>query len=261
MSKKTIEQKWDAQHYDQKIGYVSQLGVGLIELLAPQPGERILDLGCGTGDLAQQIAQRGAVCAGVDYSSAMIETAKEKYPDLSFRIADAEQFRLEEGEERYDAVFSNAALHWMKRPEAVIESVGLALRPGGRFAAEFGGMGNVGAIVGALTNELERIGIDWKTRFPWYFPSVGQYTSLLEQGGFEVHYAELYDRPTPLGSGEDGLNNWLLAFAGSLMEGIEPETQQEIAENCAAALKPKLYRDGEWIADYRRLRVMAAFHQ
>lgn len=257
MTEKNIEQKWDAKHYDERIGFVSQLGVGLIELLAPQPGERILDLGCGTGDLAQQIAECGAICVGTDYSADMIEKAQGKYPDLSFRVADAEQFRLERGEAPYDAVFSNAALHWMKRPEAVIESVGMALRPGGRFVAEFGGSGNVGAIVEALTNELERIGVDWKARFPWYFPSVGEYAPLLEQGGFEVRYAELYDRPTPLGSGEDGLNNWLLAFAGSLLSGIDSDTQREIAVNCASALKPKLYRGGEWIADYRRLRVTA----
>lgn len=257
MGKESIGQKWDAKHYDAQIGYVSKLGTGLIELLNPQAGERIIDLGCGTGDLAEQIRKRGVFCTGMDYSPEMIQAAQEKYPDGSFRVANAEEFRLQDGEEEYDAVFSNAALHWMKQPERVIDSVGHALRPGGRFVAEFGGSGNVGAIVNALTGELAAHGIDWQSRFPWYFPSVGQYTPLLEQGGFEVRYAELYDRPTPLGSGENGLNNWLQAFAGPLLKGTEPEMQQKIVENCASALRPTLYRNGEWVADYRRLRIVA----
>ncbi len=257
MGKESIGQKWDAKHYDEQIGYVSKLGTGLIELLNPQAGERMIDLGCGTGDLADQIRRKGVVCIGMDYSPEMIKAAREKYPEGSFRVANAEAFRLQQGEEPHDAVFSNAALHWMKHPEGVIDSVARALRPGGRFVAEFGGSGNVGAIVNALTEELERIGIDWQSRFPWYFPSVVQYTPLLEQGGFEVRYAELYDRPTPLGSGENGLNNWLQAFAGPLLAGIEPETQKEIVENCAKTLKAKLYQNGEWVADYRRLRIVA----
>ncbi|GGO01153.1 class I SAM-dependent methyltransferase [Saccharibacillus kuerlensis] len=257
MGKVGVGQKWDAKHYDEQIGYVSKHGMGLVELLQPQAGERIIDLGCGTGDLSEQIRQVGAYCAGMDYSPEMIEAAREKYPHGYFRVANAEEFRLDPGEQLYDAVFSNAALHWMKRPEAVIESIEKALRPGGRFVAEFGGSGNVGAIVQALTNELDRLGTDWEARFPWYFPSVGQYTPLLEKHGFEVRYAELYDRPTPLGSGGDGLNNWLQAFAGSLLAGIDPQQQAEIVANCASALEPSLYQNGEWIADYRRLRIVA----
>lgn len=257
MGKESTGQKWDAKHYDDQIGYVSKLGRGLLELLQAQEGERIIDLGCGTGELSEQIRQRGAYCVGIDYSPEMIEAARKKYPNGSFRTADAEEFRLEPGEQPYDAVFSNAAMHWMKRPEKVIYSVGAALRFGGRFVAEFGGSGNVGSIVQALTNELDRIGIDGEARFPWYFPSIGQYAPLLEKHGFEVRCAELYDRPTPLGSGETGLSHWLHAFAGSLLAGIDPQRQAEIVANCEIALKPDLYQNGEWIADYRRLRIVA----
>jgi trans-aconitate methyltransferase len=248
---------WDAKHYDDRIGFVSRLGMGLIELLKPGQGERILDLGCGTGDLAQEISRSGAIVAGMDYSDEMIEAARRKYPALSFRVANAEQFRLEQDEQPYDAVFSNAALHWMLRPEKVISSVWHALRPGGRFVAEFGGSGNVSRIVKALTEQLDESGEDWKPRYPWYFPTVGEYAPLLEKHGFEVRYAELYDRPTPLGDGEDGMRNWLRAFAGSLLGGPDNERRETVIGRSIESLRPELYRSGEWFADYRRIRVAA----
>ncbi|MDF2838039.1 MAG: methyltransferase type 11 [Paenibacillus sp.] len=257
MAKTEGNQTWDAQHYDDRIGFVSRLGKGLIELLKPAQGERIIDLGCGTGDLAQEIGSLGATCVGLDYSADMIEAARRKYPGLSFRVANAEEFRLEQDEKPYDAVFSNAALHWMLRPEAVITSVRHALRPGGRFVAEFGGSGNVRRIVEALTTQLEGAGVDWKARYPWYFPTVGEYAPLLEKHGFEVRYAELYDRPTPLGDGEDGMRNWLQAFAGPLLEGLDPERKEHIVARCVRTLASELFRDGEWSADYRRIRVAA----
>ncbi|MHA6482600.1 methyltransferase domain-containing protein [Paenibacillus sp. strain BS8-2] len=250
-------QTWDAKHYDEAIGFVSRLGKGLVELLHPRKDERVIDLGCGTGDLAQVIASSGAACVGLDYSEDMIQAARSKYPGMSFRVANAEQFRLESGEEPYDAVFSNAALHWMLKPQDVITSVWLALRPGGRFVAEFGGSGNVGAIIAALAEQLEHAGVDWKVRFPWYFPTVGEYAPLLEAGGFEVRYAELYDRPTTLGSGDAGMRNWLLAFAGPLLQDIPEGDRDSIIARCANTLAPLLFRDGEWFADYRRIRIVA----
>ncbi|SDC04636.1 Ubiquinone/menaquinone biosynthesis C-methylase UbiE [Paenibacillus sp. UNCCL117] len=250
-------QQWNAQHYDQQIHFVSELGKGVVALLDPQPGERILDLGCGTGDLAEEISRSGAECAGIDYSQEMIDQAKVKYPKLTFRQADGEAFRLQPGEQPYDAVFSNAALHWMKRPERVAESVWLALKPGGRFVAEFGGSGNVQTIVQAICQEVEAYGIDWRARYPWYFPTIGEYASVLERQGFEVGYAQLYDRPTRLSDGEQGMRHWLNAFAGVFLEGLGPKNREEVIERCIRTMRPTLHNGEYWEADYRRIRIQA----
>lgn len=257
MKENRMEQRWDAEHYDERIGFVSRLGQSLIGLLQPKPAERILDLGCGTGDLTHQISLSGAVVTGLDCSETMIAKAKEKYPELRFVEADGETFRLEEGEAPYDAVFSNAALHWMQKPDKAIESVWLSLRPGGRFVAEFGGFGNVGAIIQALTSAVESYGVPVEKRYPWYFPSIGEYASLLEKQGFAVGYAELYDRPTPLDGGERGLRHWLAAFAGTFFAGLSEAEKEEVCLRCEAGLRPKLYDGKQWIADYRRIRIKA----
>ncbi|MEK8126893.1 methyltransferase domain-containing protein [Paenibacillus filicis] len=250
-------QQWNAQHYDEQISFVSQLGRGVVALLNPQPGERILDLGCGTGDLAEEISRTGAECTGIDYSQDMIDQAKVKYPSLQFRQADGEVFRLEAGEQPYDAVFSNAALHWMKRPELVVESVWLALRPGGRFVAEFGGAGNVGRIVQAICREMENLGLDWKSRYPWYFPTIGEYASILEQQGFRVGFAELFDRPTRLSDGDNGMRHWLQAFAGTFLKGLSTQEKEQVVDSCIRELRPSLFNGEYWEADYRRIRVHA----
>ncbi|WP_281885473.1 trans-aconitate 2-methyltransferase [Paenibacillus sp. YYML68] len=257
MTKSMNTQVWNAEHYDARIGFVSELGRGLIEVLKPQAGERILDIGCGTGDLASEIAGFGAVCKGIDYSQEMVDQARVKYPQLVFEQADAQVYRLQPGEERYDAVFSNAALHWMKQPELAAGAVWEALKPGGRFVAEFGGKGNVGAIVGALEAELADDGIDGAGRNPWYFPSVGEYAAVLERQGFEVRGAQLYDRPTQLSDGEHGLAHWLKAFAGVHLEGLTEEQRSSLVCRCEDRLRRTLYRDGSWYADYRRIRVYA----
>lgn len=193
------EKRWDPALYDSKHSFVWKYGRELIELLAPQKGERILDLGCGTGHLTQQIALTGAEVTGLDISPAMIEQARKNYPDLEFFQADAAAF---ESARPFDAVFSNAALHWMTKPEAVVECVAHALQPGGRFAAEFGGKGNIAALRNAIRQALRAPGIarneEWN---PWYYPSIGEYASLLERHGLAVRYATLFDRPTALEEG------------------------------------------------------------
>ncbi|GAA4836586.1 class I SAM-dependent methyltransferase [Paenibacillus vulneris] len=247
-------QQWNASFYDSKIGFVSRLGRGVIDWLAPAAGERILDLGCGTGDLAHEIASLGAECKGIDSSRDMIEQARSKYPMLSFDTADGHTFRLQE---KFDAVFSNAALHWMKRPEQVIESVGLALRQGGRFVAEFGGSGNVGRIRHAIAEVLGALGIDAEERNPWYFPTIGEYSFLLEQQGFEVRSMELFDRPTELPDGELGMEHWLRTFAGMFFSGLTEDEKQEAYRQCCALLRAELFNGQYWTADYRRLRFAA----
>ena len=246
---------WDTALYESKHGFVWKYGAGVIELLAPQPGEYILDLGCGTGQLTDKIAATGAKVTGLDRSEEMIVKAKENYPQLNFAVADATNFQIEQP---LDAVFSNAVLHWIKQPEAVINCISQSLKPEGRFVAEFGGKGNVRQIVQALTETLANAGYDLSPQVnPWYFPSISEYTSLLEKYGLEVTYAHFFDRPTPLESGDAGLANWLKMFAGNFLSGLSTEEEKRILEQVMTRLKPTLYNDGIWKVDYRRIRIIA----
>ncbi|MEC0203541.1 methyltransferase domain-containing protein [Paenibacillus lautus] len=249
------EQVWKAYDYDRQLSFVSAYGKGVVELLAPQPGERILDLGCGTGDLAYEISATGAYVTGMDYSAEMIERAKSKYPGLSFLTGDGENF---ETETPYDAVFSNAALHWMKDAAGVVRSVHGALKPGGRFVAEFGGKGNIDGIYQALkTVFADHYGIDADTRNPWYFPSLGQYASLLESQGFRVHIAHHFDRPTKLPEGKDGMKYWLQHFGDHFFAGFSAGEKDKAIARISQAAQTPLWHEDAFYADYRRLRVFA----
>jgi len=241
---------WDAERYEGKHSYVWQFGAGLMDVLAPREGERILDVGCGTGQLTAEIASRGAQVVGLDSSTNMLGQARQNYPGQEFVLADATSFRFPEP---FDAVFSNAALHWVKDAEAAVESAALALRPGGRFVAEFGGKGNIASIMSALSAVF---GAEADHRCPWFFPSIGEYAALLERHRLEVPEARLFDRPTPV-ENEDGMENWLQMFCGRYFEGLSPERTQEKIREIVAILRPELYRDGIWTVDYRRLRVVA----
>jgi trans-aconitate methyltransferase len=249
---KPQDTRWDARLYDDKHSFVWKHGAALLELLAAQPGERILDLGCGTGHLTAQIAATGAMVFGIDAAPAMIDEARRTYPALTFNVGDARDFSFPEP---FDAVFSNAVLHWIKEPERVLACINRALRPGGRFVAEFGGKGNVRRIGDALLRTVADLGLG-PVELPWYYPSVGEYARLLEKHGLEVVYAVLFDRPTPL-EGEAGLRHWIEMFAHSVLN-IVPEGQRtEFLRRVEEQLRPHLQRDGTWIADYRRLRVVA----
>ena len=254
-SRVSSEKQWDPALYDSKHSFVWKYGAELIELLAPQKGERILDLGCGTGHLTHQMAFTGAEATGLDISPAMIEQARTNYPDLDFVRADAAAFEFAQP---FDAVFSNAALHWMTEPEAVVACVARALKPGGRFAAEFGGKGNIAALRNAIRQALRAPGIardeEWN---PWYYPSVAEYASLLERHGLAVRYATLFDRPTALEEGERGLRIWLEMFASGLLESLPPDQREELIQTVEDQLRPTKFRDGTWYADYTRIRVLA----
>jgi SAM-dependent methyltransferase len=228
---------WDAQRYQARHNYIYSYGESLIEMLAPFAGERILDLGCGSGQLTAKIAECGAEVIGMDRSPEMLAEARRNFPALKFEIGDAANFELDAP---VDAVFSNAALHWVKNADGAAQSIARALRKGGRFVAEFGGKGNVGTVLEALP----------PVETPWYFPSVGEYAPILERHGFEISLATLFDRPTRV-EGEDGFEDWLKMFASSILGN--DEARREVVEK----LRPKLYRDGGWVLDYRRLRVIA----
>ncbi len=243
---------WNAKSYDETHDYVWQMGAGVVELLQPQAGELILDLGCGTGHLTAQIAARGAKVVGFDASPAMLKTARREFPHLDFRLADARDFDFPE---RFDAVFSNAALHWIHESELAIERVAHHLKPGGRFVAEMGGQGNVAALETALRDAAQSLHLPPFEDFN-YFPSVGEYAALLENGGFEVNFATLFDRPTPL-DGPRGARNWLVQFRGAYLDSLQTKRREAVLEEAEKRLRPILFRDGQWFADYRRLRFVA----
>jgi len=224
-----------------------------VELLQPQPGERILDLGCGMGQLTAAIATHGSMVQGMDMSQAMIAAAQQNYPHLTFSVADARHFLVENP---LDAVFSNAVLHWVAEADRVIDRVWRSLRPGGRFVAEFGGKGNVQCILGALDKGFEAIAQP-APRNPWYFPSLSKYATQLENQGFEVQYAALFDRPTVLEAGSEGLANWLRMFASGLLAELTAEQQRQVIRTAEDHLRPTLYEGDRWTVNYRRLRVVA----
>jgi trans-aconitate methyltransferase len=249
------QNSWNTALYEEQHAFVWQYGESLLKLLAPKAGERILDLGCGTGQLTQKIAESGAFVHGIDSSLSMIAKARNNYPQLDFAVADARNFQVEQP---LDAVFSNAVLHWIKEPDAAIDCIEKALKPGGRFVVEFGGKGNVQAIVRSILNVLLEIGYkEPEALNPWYYPSIGEYAGLLEKHGFEVSYVVLFDRPTPLEGGNAGMVNWIEMFAGVFFAGMSEEVRSQVINAVAERLRSTQYRDGSWIADYRRIRVVA----
>ena len=240
-------QDWDTKRYQSKHSYVWQFGSQLTELLNVKPGEQILDLGCGTGELTKQIQDLGATAIGIDSDPQMISKAKGQYPDIEFRHDDARSFSVSQP---VDKIFSNAALHWVKEAEQAIKCISSALKSGGMFVAEFGGKNNVGTIVSFLEQSLG------KDKNPWFFPGILDYTHLLESNGFQVTFAHLYDRPTPL-DGEEGLRNWILMFGQAFLKGLNSNEIKEVLGEAEKNLRSSLYRNNRWIADYRRLRVIA----
>ena len=246
----TGTQRWKADSYQEHTGFVPLLGAPVLNLLAPKPGERILDLGCGDGALTEKLVAAGARVMGVDASEAMIEAAKARGLDVQVRDAHELDFGP-----TFDAVFSNAALHWMLDPDAVIAGVRRALKPGGRFVGEFGGHGNVAAIMVALLAVLWKRGIDADAFAPWYFPTTDAYRARLEAAGFTVETIDLIPRPTPLPTDMEG---WLRTMAGPFFAALEADDREPALDDAVRLLKPCLCDEGNrWTADYVRLRFHA----
>ncbi len=244
-------QVWDPKRYAEEAGFVSTLGLPVLELLAPKSGEKVLDLGCGDGTLALKLMEIGCDVVGVDSSREFVTAARGRGVDA--HCMDGQRL-LFNGE--FDAVFSNAALHWMTDPEAVIGGVYGALKPSGRFVAEFGGRGNVARIVEALSQTLLEYDVDPEPLNPWYFPSAEEYGSLLKEGGFLIRDLALFPRPTPL---PDDIVGWLNTFALNFLAAISANDRSTFLRKVRDRLSRSIQdADGKWTADYVRLRFYAS---
>jgi trans-aconitate 2-methyltransferase len=257
---------------EENYGFGEEYGEELLNLLAPKKGEQILDLGCSTGQLTEKIYQKSRACVqgidlsdssirsafvqGIDLSESSIDTAKETYPHIRFYHKNARSFQVKKP---LDAVFSHEVLHWIKEPDAVINCVEQALKPGGRFVAEFNCEGHVGAIVRAhLSVALSEIrGQEPEALNPWYCPSIDEYAGLLKQHGFDVPEAVLVECPTHLQGGRLGMVSLIERFAGEFWWELSDHVRSQVMNSVQKRLQPALYRDGNWIADYRTIRVFA----
>ena len=244
------EQRWDPARYAEHGRFVAELAGPLVELLAPRAEEHILDLGCGDGVLTAAIAARCRRIVGVDASPEQVAAARARGVDA--RVCDGHALPFEA---EFDAIVSNAALHWMTRPDAAVDGMWRALRPGGRIAAEMGAAGNVAKISAALAAALERRGIDANSRFPWYFPTQAAYREKLAARGFEIRTMTAVERPTTL---PGDIAGWLETFAAPFLDAVAEDARPAVIAEVRDALAPALYRPGTgWVADYVRLRFLA----
>lgn len=247
---------WDADKYTSNFQFVHEYGNQVMELLDLREGKSILDLGCGNGALTKKLSDLGASVIGMDASPELLEIAKKNYPELNFLQGDATQFTLDE---KVDGIFSNAVFHWIDKElqKDMLNHAAQALKFGGEFVFEFGGHGNNKKIHRALEEVFHDCGLEYE--MPLYFPTIGEYAPLLEEAGFKVEYAVLFDRLTELAGG-DGLRDWIYMFVKKPFEGMNEGEKESIIQEAVARLKPELYRKGKWYADYVRIRFKAIKH-
>jgi SAM-dependent methyltransferase len=242
-------QRWDPERYRRNASFVAEGGEPVLDLLAPKAGERILDLGCGEGALTALIAARAEV-VGVDASAEQVASARARGLDARVMDGAALTFTRE-----FDAVFSNAAIHWMKDQDAVVAGVRRALKPGGRFVAEMGGEGNVAIVRAAIYRVVTRRGVDPAAVDPWRFLSVADGRALLERHGFVARSIELIPRPSPL---PGPLADWLDTFCECFLNCFPPDERRPVKAEIEEYLKDRLRDEaGRWTADYVRLRFAA----
>lgn len=245
--------EWDAALYDAKYNYVYSFGEDLLKILDPKPGQRILDLGCGTGHLTYRISQNGANVLGLDVSKGMIEQARQSYPQVEFSVADATLMTFDR---EFDAIFSNAVFHWIPDQGSLLQNLYRALKPGGKIVFEMAGKGNLQVSIQAIRDELASAGFNRQAAIkPWYFPSIGEYAARLEAHGFVVTFAVLFDRATEW-SGE-GISYWAKMFGRQLFEGIPQDEADKILTKVNEKLSPTHFVAGKWISYYKRLRIIA----
>lgn len=249
-----MNQKWDADKYTADFSFVHEYGNSVMELINADEGSNVLDLGCGNGTLTKKLQETGYAVKGLDTSEELLDIARKNYPDIEFIHADATDFRISD---TVDVVFSNAVLHWIgkEHQQDMLNCVYQALKESGQFVFEFGGYGNNQRIHDALENTFSEYGYCYD--MPFYFPTISEYASLLENTGFRVQYAVLFDRLTEL-KGEDGLKDWINMFIKSPFETIgTEEDKNSIISKTVEGLRNDLYINGTWYADYVRLRMKA----
>ena len=246
---------WNSELYQSSHSFVWQYGRDLLVLLNAKPGERILDVGCGTGQLTAEITQFGAEVVGIDASPEMISTAQENFPHVRFEVADAANLTYTE---EFDVVISNAALHWVRDQGGAIASIARAMKHGGRLVFEMGGRGNLHHLLDAMYKALRSLGIANPEQLsPWSFPSIGEYAPLLEAHNLEVDFAVLFDRATILEGGDRGLKQWLDMFGRFAIEAVGAERRKEFYRLVNEFAAPALFHNGVWTVDYKRLRMVA----
>ncbi|ETW09165.1 hypothetical protein H310_01597 [Aphanomyces invadans] len=245
---------WDPTQYNRAAGFVArEFGESLVEVLRPQPNETILDLGCGDGAVTAKIAATGASVIGVDSSEPMVSHARAHF-GLDARVMDGQALTFDNGEV-FDAVFSNAALHWMPNTEGILSSVASVLRPGGRFVVECGGFGNIASIVTAIVAVLARHGIDGRSKIPWTFRTATEWEAHLTNARFRVKSIASYSRQPVL---PDGIVGWLKTFGDNFFDELPVDKREEAMHDIQDLLKWSLCdREGLWRADYIRLRFEA----
>jgi 2-isopropylmalate synthase len=245
----TATNHWNPETYNKHTAFVSQLALPVVDLLNPKEGEKILDVGCGDGTLAVEIECRGAKVIGIDMSAEMVEACRDN--GIETYVGSVTDLPYED---EFDAVFSNATLHWVRDARTAVQNIAKSLKVGGCFVCEFGGEGNAYHLVSAMqevfTNHPE-FGV---FNNPWYFPGVKEYKNLLESEGFDVEYIEIIPRPTPM----DDISHWLDIFANGVTSHISAEQFEVFKKEVTEILKKKIYSEGKgWVLDYKRLRVKA----
>lgn len=244
---------WNAEDYQAHFGFVPSYGEAVMELITAKPGAYVVDLGCGNGTLSEKLARRGYEVLGVDDSEEMLELAKKEHPSISFQKGNAVSFSLER---KAEVIFSNAVLHWIdkEKQQQLLDNLYRQIVPGGELVCEFGGYGCAERVHSRLEQCFEKRGLAYPRVF--YFPTIGMYAPMLEQAGFRVEYARLFDRPT-VQEGENGLENWIRMFVKAPFAKLDQKTGDAIIAEAVNGLKDTLYKDGRWIVDYVRIQFRA----
>lgn len=243
---------WNAVLYDNKHGFVAEYGKGLLEFVPKNENQSILDLGCGTGILTSQLANFAGTLIGVDSSENMIEMAQKQYPNIKFMVCDALALPFEK---QFDVVFSNAVFHWITDHNALLNNIYKVLKPNGILVCEFGANGNIATIENAFMKACRDLGYEYNSKF--HFPTSEHFADLLNKNNFIIDKIYDFDRLTPLKDNEQGLAHWMKQFFAFDLELMSKKMQDEIIKKVEDSTKKSLWNGNEWVADYRRLRVIA----
>lgn len=244
--------EWDAGLYNAQHSFVSEYGRELLQYVNREPGQSILDIGCGTGLLTAELAKDGAHVLGIDASASMVKLAKQNYPSISFAVSDALELNFSR---MFDTVFSNATFHWIKDQAQLLSLVERALKSHGKLVCEMGAHGNIAKVKNAFRELTKQYGYRYTS--PFYNPTAQAYEQLLKEKGFSVELLEEFDRKTPLKPGRDGLQNWVKQFFAGELSNLTKEQQKNVLKAMEETLAPELYRQDRWWLDYRRLRIVA----